>query len=76
MNDDRERDESGQFEPEYTDDEIIQAVQLSEPAGTQEVADELGIARQSADYRLRKLLEQGRVKKKKIGNSLAWSVSE
>lgn len=76
MNDDRERDESGQFESEYTDQEIIQAVRLSEPAGTQEVADELGIARQSVDYRLRKLLDQGRVKKKKIGNSLAWSVSE
>lgn len=76
MNDDRERDESGQFEVEHTDDEIIQAVRLNEPAGTQEVADELGIARQSADYRLRKLLNQGRVEKKMIGNSLAWEVSE
>lgn len=76
MNDDRERDESGQFEAEHTDDEIIQAVRLNEPAGTQEVADELEIARQSADYRLRRLLDQGRVEKKMIGNSLAWEVTE
>lgn len=76
MSDDRERDERGQFEPEHTDDEIIQAVRLNEPAGTQEVADELGIARQSVDYRLRKLLDQGRVEKQKIGNSLAWKVSK
>ena len=76
MSGDRERDDSGQFEPEYTDEEIIQAVRLNEPAGTQEVADELGIARQSVDYRLRKLLDQGHVEKQKIGNSLVWRVSE
>jgi len=76
MNGDRERNESGQYEPEYTDDEIIQAIRSNEPAGTQEVADELGLARQSVDYRLRKLLDQGRVEKQKIGNSLAWRVSE
>ncbi len=57
MGGDRERNEGGQFEPEYTDEEVIEAVAENEPAGTTEVADEPGIARQSADYRLRRLLD-------------------
>lgn len=74
MGEDRERNESGQFEPEYSDEEILEAVRKHEPAGTKEVADELSIARQSADYRLRRLLEKGRVSKKKVGNSLVWII--
>lgn len=70
----RARDESGRFEPEHTDEEVLAAVRTHEPAGTKEVADELGIARQSADYRLRQLLEKGRVTKKKVGNSLVWFI--
>jgi predicted HTH transcriptional regulator len=76
MGGDRERNEGGQFEPEYTDEEVVEAVSENEPAGTTEVADELGIARQSADYRLRRLLDDERVSKKKVGNSLVWSVEE
>jgi predicted HTH transcriptional regulator len=76
MGGDRERNEGGQFEPEYTDEEVVEAVAENEPAGTTEVADELGIARQSADYRLRRLLDDDRVSKKKVGNSLVWSVDE
>ena len=74
MGDDRERNERGQFEPEHPDEAVVEAVRKHEPAGTSEVADELGIARQSADYRLRQLLEDGRVSKKKVGNSLVWFV--
>ena len=74
MGDDRERNERGRYEPEQSDEEILDAVRKHEPAGTSEVADELGIARQSADYRLRQLLEDGRVSKKKVGNSLVWFI--
>jgi predicted transcriptional regulator len=52
------------------------AVAENEPAGTTEVVNELGIARQSADYRLRRLLDDRRVPKKKVGNSLVWSVKK
>ena len=76
MDEDRERNEGGRFEPEHTDEEVLDAVQKHEPAGTKEVADELGIARQSADYRLRSLLDEDRVSKKKVGNSLVWSAEE
>lgn len=70
---DRERDKDGQFKPKYVDEDIIQAVRKHEPAGTQEVVDELGIARQSADYRLRKLTDENEVKSEKVGNSLIWT---
>lgn len=45
-----------------------------DPAGTQKIADELGIARQSADYRLRNLEKEGKLSVKKVGETLVWSV--
>lgn len=76
MDEDRERNERGQFEPEHSDEAVLGAVQKHEPAGTNDIADELGIARQSADYRLRKLLDEQQVIKRKIGNSLVWCLRE
>lgn len=70
-----ERDERGRFAPKHTEDEVLTAVRKHEPAATSEVADELGIKRPSADYRLRHLADEGEVVKKKIGNSLAWSLN-
>lgn len=72
----RERDQDGKFESKYSDEDIINAVRKHEPAATSEVAETLGMARQSADYRLRRLLEENRVSKKKVGNSLIWFVEE
>lgn len=76
MGKDRERNEQGQYAPTYSDAELLAAVEQYEPASTKQVADEFGMTRQSADYRLRKLLEQDAVSKKKIGNSLAWFTSD
>ena len=72
----KERNEHGRYKPEHSDEEFIRAVAEHEPAGTKEVADELGIARQGADYRLRRLEENGKISKKKVGNSLVWSVQQ
>jgi predicted transcriptional regulator len=72
----RERDDHGRYSAEHSDEEFVNAVREHEPAGTQEVADEIGIARQSADHRLRRLEEAGHVSKKKVGRSLVWSVDE
>lgn len=69
-----ERDERGRFAARHTDEDVLAAVREHEPAGTQEVADVLGIERQSADYRLRRLQDAGAVASKKIGGSLAWRV--
>lgn len=72
----RERDSHGRYTPEHDDTDVVAAVREHTPAATSEVADELGIARQSADYRLRKLADAGRVRRKKIGASLVWSAVE
>ncbi|MFW6435611.1 MAG: hypothetical protein ACOCY1_04450 [Halovenus sp.] len=61
-------------EDRYTDSKYIDAVEKHQPAGTSEVAEEVGVARQSADYRLRRLRDAGKVTSKMIGGSLAWSV--
>jgi len=71
-----DRGGQGRFTAEHSDEDVLKAVRAHEPAGTSEVADELGIARQSADYRLRRLEEDGRVKKKKIAASLVWFSAE
>ena len=71
---DRKRTEDGTYAPTVSDEEIIEAVGENEPAGTSEVGETVGMSRQNADYRLRKLEEQGKVQKKKIGRTLAWSL--
>lgn len=71
-----DRDSHGRFRSKHSKDDVIAAVREHAPAATSDVADELGIARQSADYRLRKLADSGRVRQKKIAASLVWSVDE
>jgi predicted transcriptional regulator len=72
----RDRDSSGRFEATVSDEEILEAVRKHEPAGTSEVGDAVGLARQNADYRLRNLRDEGRVGSKKVGRSLVWSTSQ
>lgn len=71
-----ERDEHGRFTPTHSDEAVLGAVEKHAPAGTNEVANELGIERPSADYRLRQLAEAGEVTNTKIGGSLAWFLDE
>jgi len=68
------RENTGEISQKYTDDEYLDAVRENEPAGTSEVAEVVGVERQSADYRLRKLEDEGRVGSKMVGNSLVWMV--
>jgi len=70
------RNTDGRFSPEYTDDEILAATRAHEPAATSEVAEEVGMTRQGADRRLRRLRDAGRVSSKKIGASLVWFAPE
>ncbi|WP_390185330.1 hypothetical protein [Haladaptatus pallidirubidus] len=68
MTDDRERDTSGQFAEETTDDDILMAMRESEfPAVTARwVADVLEIERPSAHRRLEELHEGGEVERGKL----------
>ena len=71
-----ERDDQGRFSSEHTDADVLAAVREREPAATSEVADELGVTRQSIDVRLRKLVDSGRVARKKIGAAAVWWVPD
>lgn len=68
----RERDHQGRYSRAYTDEDLLNAVTTHEPAATSEVAEELGVTRQSADQHLRRLADEGKIRKKKIGASLVW----
>lgn len=69
-----ERDEdTGKLEQSYTDEEFLQAVREHEPAGTREIAAELGCHINLARQRLRQLVDENRVEEKKIGRELAFS---
>ena len=70
------RDERGRYASDHTDADVLDAVREHDPAGTSEVAAELGVARQSADQRLRKLEDAGRVHRKKIGAVAVWWLDE
>jgi DNA-binding Lrp family transcriptional regulator len=67
---------SDPVEERHSDGEYLDAVRDNAPAATSEIAEVVGVARQSADYRLRKLAEEGNVTSKTIGNSLAWSLAD
>jgi predicted transcriptional regulator len=71
-----ERDEDGQFTARVPDEEILDAVRDLEPAGTADVGEAVGLARQNADYRLRRLEEAGCVDRQKIGPTLVWSIAD
>lgn len=58
-----------------TDKELKEAVKKLTPAGTQEVADHVGLTRQAADYRLQKIEDRHPVPwvwSKKIGPTKVW----
>ncbi len=57
-----------------TYDEVIEAVQATQPAGTSDIAEYLGIEWQGADHRLRQLRDEGNVESDKIGGSLMWTL--
>ncbi|WP_254544595.1 winged helix-turn-helix transcriptional regulator [Halomarina pelagica] len=54
------------------DRELSNAVYRLTPAGTQEVADLVGISRQGVTYRLRQLEEQELIWSKKVGPTRVW----
>ncbi len=79
MTDERERDTSGQFAEETTDDDILTVMRESEfPAVTARwVADTLEIERPSAHRRLEALHEDGEVERGKLSPRVViWWIPE
>jgi DNA-binding MarR family transcriptional regulator len=61
---------------QFTDADFLDAVGKHNPASTSEVADEVGCTRRNADMRLKKLADDGRVKRKKIAATQVWTLVE
>jgi len=60
---------------EHSDEQFLSAIRGGNQTTT-EIADEVGISRQGADYRLRQLRDDGVVTAEKVGNTLIWSLSD
>jgi predicted transcriptional regulator len=67
-----ERDDTGQYAAKYAEEDVLAAVREHAPAATREIAETVGFARQNADYRLRRLADEGKVRRKKVGPTLVW----
>lgn len=66
------RDDAGQYTVKYAEEDVLAAVREHAPAATREVAEAVGFTRQNADYRLRRLADEGKVRRKKVGPTLIW----
>ena len=67
-------EETGQYSASYSDDDFLEAIaDLGGTAGTSEIAGHVGCVRDSAYRRLNQLAENGRIERRRIGNSLVWS---
>ena len=71
-----ERDEtSGQFTPEFRDEDFLAAIRERGGATTSDVADAVGCKYRTAYDRLGALEEDGHVASRKIGNTLLWEAT-
>jgi hypothetical protein len=71
--DDEQRDpDSGKYTKRFSDAEVVDVVSDLEPAGTVNIAEELGCTQQSAYDRLRALEEAGDVTSEMIGGNRVW----
>ena len=61
---------------QYSDSDFLDAVEKHAPASTSEVADEVSCTRRNADTRLKKLADNGKVKRKKIAASQVWTLAK
>ncbi len=64
-NDERARNESGEYVQEHTEEAVLEVMKPLEPYMTSEIADELGWSRRSAYNVLTRLHESDEIRKKK-----------
>jgi CTP-dependent riboflavin kinase len=69
-----DRDESGQFNEQYDDEDFISAIDALSVASTQNVADRVGCSYDLAYRRLKALKEDGEVNKEEVGGSFVWTI--
>jgi len=74
----RDRDETtGRYSEEYPVDSFIDAIEAEGGiAGTGEIARRVGCVHDTAYKKLRSMDEDGRVKSRKMGNTIAWTLPD
>jgi len=70
-----ERDRSGPFEKQVSDEEILQFIEQEEVVTTKEVADEFEYHLQTARRRLKSLHQEDEVKQKDVGKRFVWWIN-
>jgi predicted transcriptional regulator len=74
---DRDRDkESGKFTEEYPREDFLEALAELGQSGTTDISDYLGCDRRTAYLKLKSLENDGKIRSRKVGNSLLWELSE
>lgn len=71
-----ERDDSGRFESTYSAEDVTTVLSEIAPATTSGVAEELGCAYRTAYEYLTQLEEEGRVTRRRIGQTSEWELEE
>lgn len=67
-------EETGQYEPEFTDDEFLAAIETHDTATTTKIAETVGCSYDLAYRRLHQLVEENELRKEKIGNTFVWKL--
>jgi len=69
-----DRDESGRFEEDYSDEVFIEAVESLPVASTSNVAEAVGCSYDLAYRRLNTLYEEGRIQREEVGQAFVFYV--
>lgn len=69
---DRDRNESGQYERELSDEMFLGAVHDLDTPTTTDIAEAVDCDRTSARYRLGLLEDEGEIESTKVGPALVW----
>lgn len=72
----RKRNNDGRYTREYSDEELVEAVETLKIASTGEVADEVGGHHDQVRERLKQLAREDRIEKKDCKRSLVWYAME
>ena len=68
-------DQSGPFEKQVSDEEILRFIEREEVVTTKEVAEEFDYHIQTARRRLKELHQEGEIKQKDVGKRFVWWIS-
>lgn len=70
-------DDTGRFTETYPREDFLNAIrEEGGMAGTTDIAERVGVIRETAYKKLQRMEDENEVESKKIGNSLVWTIAE